>query len=643
MFSNRHATGGGGSGGGHGKGHGMGIMEHLDRIREEYNSVNTQLGQQRQELEKLSIEREQMQRQFMMYYEMSLSMNAEFMKQNEVNKKLSTVLQQVITLLPPDQATTASAAFERAKHVTQADLNQAMMGNSQAQAMALLQGQLGMQLPGNPLMNPAFANPAAFAALAQANSERANSARPRSASGKPEEREAKRTKIDPDEDEGGNIDVEVDEPSGSGQTNGHEKKPARADSGRESAHSVASSGASTPGIPKAPRNPFEAMLGVPTGGAGGRIPPNLAANPALLTSFDPHAQARLLAAAGMVPTNGKPPYSYSVEGTSGPRVTNFPADALTAPGTPNTLKKIDELPHGDVVCAVTVARDRERVFTGGKGCVKVWSLPSSSSSTPSSSTTRTPLHSLDCLRDNYIRSVRLLGDSSRLFVGGEASSIAVWDVQEQKLLCELDSEVQAVYALCLSSDEKRLFACGSDGKVFVWDTHNHQKIATLNGHSDGASCVDLSFDGLTLWTGGLDNSLRAWDIRELKESSKIEFAAQIFSLGCSPRDDWVAVGMESTIVEVVSPTQPEKYQLHMHESCVLSLKYAHSGNWFVSTGKDNAVNCWRSPYGANLVNYKETSSVLSCDISLDEQLLVTGSGEKKATVYEVGYTSTSAL
>lgn len=34
---------------------------------------------------------------------------------------------------------------------------------------------------------------------------------------------------------------------------------------------------------------------------------------------------------------------------------------------------------------------------------------------------------------------------------------------------------------------------------------------------------------------------------------------------------------------------------------------------------------------------KETSSVLSCDVSTDDQFIVTGSGDKKATVYEVIY------
>lgn len=58
--------------------------------------------------------------------------------------------------------------------------------------------------------------------------------------------------------------------------------------------------------------------------------------------------------------------------------------------------------------------------------------------------------------------------------------------------------------------------------------------------------------------------------------------------------------MESSNVEVLHHTKPDKYQLHLHESCVLSLKFAYCGKWFVSTGKDNLLNAWRTPYGASI-------------------------------------------
>lgn len=55
------------------------------------------------------------------------------------------------------------------------------------------------------------------------------------------------------------------------------------------------------------------------------------------------------------------------------------------------------------------------------------------------------------------------------------------------------------------------------------------------------------------------------------------FDLQIFSLGYCPTGEWLAVGMESSNVEVLHHSKPDKYQLHLHESCVLSLKFAYCG------------------------------------------------------------------
>lgn len=79
-----------------------------------------------------------------------------------------------------------------------------------------------------------------------------------------------------------------------------------------------------------------------------------------------------------------------------------------------------------------------------------------------------------------------------------------------------------------------------------------------------------------------------------------DFSSQIFSLGYCPSGEWLAVGMENSNVEVLHALKPDKYQLHLHESCVLSLRFAACGKWFVSTGKDNLLNAWRTPYGASI-------------------------------------------
>ena len=56
------------------------------------------------------------------------------------------------------------------------------------------------------------------------------------------------------------------------------------------------------------------------------------------------------------------------------------------------------------------------------------------------------------------------------------------------------------------------------------------------------------------------------------------------------------------MVEVYNLENSEKYQVRYHDSCVLSLKYAHKNDWFISTGKDQIINGWKSPYAANIFN-----------------------------------------
>ena len=68
--------------------------------------------------------------------------------------------------------------------------------------------------------------------------------------------------------------------------------------------------------------------------------------------------------------------------------------------------------------------------------------------------------------------------------------------------------------------------------------------------------------------------------------------------------------MENSNVEVRHVSKPDTYQLHSHEMAVLSLKFAHSGKWFISTGEDNVVHAWRTPYGANLFSVSPCILVL---------------------------------
>ncbi|XP_033751120.1 transducin-like enhancer protein 4 isoform X3 [Pecten maximus] len=717
------------------------VAESCDRIKEEFSFLQAQYHSLKMECEKLAQEKTEMQRHYVMYYEMSYGLNVEMHKQTEIAKRLNAICAQVIPFLSQEHQQQVAAAVERAKQVTMTELN-AIIGQ-QMQAGQHLAGAHahgappfpmpphppGLQPPGLPSSTAstllALTGHSALGLSTHLNSlkeekdekhrsstspgdrdkygekyaEKFSEKYPSHRSRTPEvnenaskKRRTEEKSVDSDaEKSDSELVVDVGEvrsnkpitdtaPPMNGDLSPREKVPKelpkksedrispRSDAsshgsvasnkhGRENEKASTpvskpatptSSGSTTPGpsggsaMKSGSYPPF-----MPPGGPHGlpaEIPPanysngilhnNISPNPAIgnyhRPLFDPHPPAmRPGAGMGGIP-GGKPAYSFHVSVDGQMQPVPFPPDALIGQGIPRHARQINTLNHGEVVCAVTISNPTRHVYTGGKGCVKVWDI-----SQPGN---KSPISQLDCLqRDNYIRSIKLLQDGRTLIVGGEASTLSIWDLAAPtpRIKAELTSSAPACYALAISPDSKVCFSCCSDGNIAVWDLHNQTLVRQFQGHTDGASCIDISPDGTKLWTGGLDNTVRSWDLREGRQLQQHDFSSQIFSLGYCPTGEWLAVGMESSNVEVLHCSKPDKYQLHLHESCVLSLKFAYCGKWFVSTGKDNLLNAWRTPYGASIFQSKESSSVLSCDISTDDKYIVTGSGDKKATLYEV--------
>ncbi|KAK2541948.1 Transducin-like enhancer protein 1 [Columba livia] len=749
--------------------------ETLDRIKEEFQFLQNQYHSLKLECEKLATEKTEIQRHYVMYYEMSYGLNIEMHKQTEIAKRLNVICAQLIPFLSQEHQQQVVQAVERAKQVTMTDLNAAIGHQLQTQHLShhappipLTPHPSGMQpaslagigsAPGLLALSGALGAQAQLLAkddrgvhdteprgefgssLALPNGERARSISEYLSSSKKRKVEEKDfvTDYGSDADKSEDNLVVDEDPSSphsvhsySSRENAAEKVPlgrkepvplsptsmasssSTSPSRSKDAPTVEKAGtpslksstptsqgdAAAPGSSAAQFRPTAAKASVDSLALGLRNPLGMQspysaafsmAHPAVngdmagtgaygslhlmspqlngaaaavgagsygrsplvreplavgmrghgvrasLTrcspqvGYDPHPHMRVpgLAASMPVGTSGKPAYSFHVSADGQMQPVPFPPDALIGSGIPRHARQLHTLTHGEVVCAVTISNSTQHVYTGGKGCVKVWDVAQPG--------TKTAVAQLDCLnRDNYIRSCKLLPDGRSLIVGGEASTLSIWDLAAPtpRIKAELTSSAPACYALAISPDAKVCFSCCSDGNIVVWDLQNQTLVRQFQGHTDGASCIDISNDGTKLWTGGLDNTVRCWDLREGRQLQQHDFSSQIFSLGYCPTGEWLAVGMESSNVEILHVTKPDKYQLHLHESCVLSLKFASCGKWFVSTGKDNLLNAWRTPYGASIFQSKETSSVLSCDVSTDDQFIVTGSGDKKATVYE---------
>merc|ERR1740122_360903 len=106
------------------------IGESIDRIKEEFNFLQAQYNSLKIESEKLAQEKTEIQRQYVMYYEMSYGLNVEMHKQTEIVKRLSAIVGQVLPFLSQEHQQQVATAVERAKQVTMAELN-SVIGQTQ--------------------------------------------------------------------------------------------------------------------------------------------------------------------------------------------------------------------------------------------------------------------------------------------------------------------------------------------------------------------------------------------------------------------------------------------------------------------------------------------------------------------------------
>ncbi|NWX16798.1 TLE1 protein, partial [Aegotheles bennettii] len=110
--------------------------ETLDRIKEEFQFLQNQYHSLKLECEKLATEKTEIQRHYVMYYEMSYGLNIEMHKQTEIAKRLNVICAQLIPFLSQEHQQQVVQAVERAKQVTMTDLNAAIGHQLQTQHLS---------------------------------------------------------------------------------------------------------------------------------------------------------------------------------------------------------------------------------------------------------------------------------------------------------------------------------------------------------------------------------------------------------------------------------------------------------------------------------------------------------------------------
>ncbi|NXC35015.1 TLE2 protein, partial [Campylorhamphus procurvoides] len=494
-----------------------------DRIKEEFQFLQAQYHSLKLECEKLVSEKTEMQRHYVMYYEMSYGLNIEMHKQAEIVKRLSAICAQIIPFLTQEHQQQVLQAVERAKQVTMGELN-SIVGQQQLQhlshplaphpssmqppSLSGASGSTGLLALSGALMaqsqlatkedrvaqhgeNRAAAQRRSCSGLkspfADVSSSPPESLQDEERTGLKRKREEKNLPghSDSDGDKSDyNLVVDVfcpQDPNSEPGSPGHScqkmpNSPTSITSSRTTTplgpkdQSPAGSqtdplASAVPSKPSASSSPHDSLT--PSPGPSSAVPlrqppskapttDTIAFHSPLSTSspytssfgmvphttlhgelpapsvymgihlspqvssavlygrspmvsdrgtgqdcwhvlallpvaFEPHPHLRASTTSSSVSAipGGKRTYSFHVSTDGQMQPVPFPPDALLGSGIPRHARQLHTLTHGEVVCAVTISNSTRHVYTGGKGCVKVWDVGQPG--------TKTAVAQLDCL------------------------------------------------------------------------------------------------------------------------------------------------------------------------------------------------------------------------------------------------------
>ncbi|KAM9192127.1 LOW QUALITY PROTEIN: transducin-like enhancer protein 7 [Dugong dugon] len=315
----------------------------------------------------------------------------------------------------------------------------------------------------------------------------------------------------------------------------------------------------------------------------------------------------------------------------GSKCTPHPEEAVVRHRTPHGSWKVGTLCHGRKVHVVAISHSTQHVYTCGSRYVKVWG--------------ESALHAWDKApldldfqdHQNCVLTCKLLRDEQSLITGGLFQTLTLWDLEPTPhIKAQLASTGSRCFSLAISSDAQICLACFK-GFVEIWDLQNQILVRKNQVPVNGSRCVDITSN--KLWTGGKDANLYSWDLRTYQRLQEYDLQHEIPSIAHDPSEEWVLVGLRTSDV-IIQHTFQEKFKMNIHlrDSLHYNLKFASCGEWEARElfCDYNGQVSLSAPSLRRLFQVEESSEILCCDMSSDNQYLITGSKDS-ATVYQLLY------
>ncbi|KAF2008821.1 WD40 repeat-like protein [Aaosphaeria arxii CBS 175.79] len=200
----------------------------------------------------------------------------------------------------------------------------------------------------------------------------------------------------------------------------------------------------------------------------------------------------------------------------------------------HTLKGYSE--GVDMIASFTHKSTRIASGSEYEGTVKIWDASSGEH-----------LHTLEA-HEEYITSVDLSHDSTRIASSSEDNTVKIWDAISGKHLHTLKGHSKWVSSVAFSHNSTQIASSSADNTVKIWDAISGEHLHTLKGHSEWVSSVAFSHNSAQIASSSADKTVKIWDaisgkhLHTLKgHSDRVELVA------FSHNSTQIASGSERTV------------------------------------------------------------------------------------------------
>ena len=248
-----------------------------------------------------------------------------------------------------------------------------------------------------------------------------------------------------------------------------------------------------------------------------------------------------------------------------------------------------------------------------------------------------------------VTALRFTPDSETLATGDDLGRCRLWkqEADDWTSVQKLRGHSRSVTAMAFVDNGNRLITSSGDNTCGQWDVATGRELTSkVLTHPDWVTDMEVSADGTKVLTCCDDGTIRLWSLadarvlREIEADDDVVFTSVDISpdgqhaLAACAANGTVQMWQLDTGREVLSKEKGTWLKFGDRAGLIWSAQFAPQGKRVLTIGGNDA-RMWDVKTRKSLVRFSPHGAVAAADISPDGKLLVTGSWDQSAKIWNV--------